>query len=74
VIHFRRNILDLARRKTKSALMIFSTLQSSPWGRQNFLAKRFGQTSVDDDSLYCVDRRLSLQSVPPKKHEDPSSS
>jgi hypothetical protein len=39
VIHFRRNMVDLARRKPTSALMMFSTLQSSPWGRQNFLAK-----------------------------------
>jgi hypothetical protein len=26
--------------------MMFWTLQSSPWGRQNFLAKRFGLASV----------------------------
>jgi len=39
VIHFRRNMLDLAGRKTNLALMMFTTLQSSHWGRQNFLAK-----------------------------------
>jgi hypothetical protein len=37
--------------------MMFPTLQSSPWGRQNFLAKRFGQASVDESSLYCIERR-----------------
>jgi hypothetical protein len=58
VIHSRRNMLDLAGRKTDiRALMMFSTLQSSPWGRQNFLANRFGHASVDDNSLYCIERR-----------------
>src|ERR1700731_290774 len=40
--------------------MLFSTLQSSTWGRQNFLAKRFGHPSVGGGSLYCIEMRFSL--------------
>ena len=57
VIHFRRNMLVLAGRKINIRAHDVSTLQSSHWGRQNFLAKRFGHASVDDSSLYCIERR-----------------
>jgi len=49
--------------------MMSSTLQSSPSGRQNFLAKRLGHALVDDSSLYCIEQRLSLHSGPPIQHE-----
>jgi len=74
VIHFRRNMLVLAGRKINIRAHDVSTLQSSHWGRQNFLAKRFGHASVDDSSLYCIERRPSLHSVPPKQHEHSSPS
>jgi hypothetical protein len=59
VIHFRRNMLDLAGRKTNIRAIMIPTLQSSPWGRQNFLAQPFGHASVNGSSLYCIERRLS---------------
>jgi hypothetical protein len=54
--------------------MMFSTLQSSPCGRQNFLGKHFGYTSLDESGPYCIERALSLHSVPPKQHEHSSKS
>jgi len=57
VIHFPRNMLDLAGRKAniRAHDVLDATIESL--GPPKFSAKRFGHASVDDSSLYCIERR-----------------
>src|SRR4029077_10032851 len=74
VIHFRRNTLDLAGRKTnlRAHDVLDATIESL--GPPKFSRQAFGDASVDGSSPLLHRMAAVVHSVPPKQHEHLSPS